>query len=246
MNGSTNGPTNASEILTPSATESGAMRGSRLTPAQRWFSLAEFMLGGAIVIGHNVYHVIPNEVPILFVIGLISLRVRDGGWGVIGLRWPASWRRTVLFALAAAVTRILLGQFVIDPLTAHFWPAAIAPSGSDQITGHLMVALRWLLLVWTFAAFGEEISYRGYLVTRAADVGARSKTAYWAAVLMVSVLFGYGHYYKGPSGMVDSGMAGLVLGAAYLLSGRNLWVCILAHGFIDTFGVVAMFFGLNN
>jgi membrane protease YdiL (CAAX protease family) len=148
-----------------------------------------------------------------------------------------------LFALAAAAVRILLGALVIDPLTARFWPAAIGPSGFDQITGHAMVALRWLVIVWTFAAFGEEIGYRGYLVTRAADVGGRSKVAYWAAVLAVSMLFGIGHYYKGPSGMVDSGMAGLVLGAAYLLSGRNLWVSILAHGFIDTFGVVALFFG---
>jgi membrane protease YdiL (CAAX protease family) len=40
-------------------------------------------------------------------------------------------------------------------------------------------------------------------------------------------------------------MAGLLLGAAYVLSGRNLWVCILAHGFIDTFGVTAVFFGLD-
>jgi membrane protease YdiL (CAAX protease family) len=215
----------------------------QLTPAQRWVSLAEFAIGAAIVIGHNVYHVLPNEVPILFVIGLISLRVRDGGWGVIGLRWPVSWRRTVLIALAAAATRIILSAVLVDPITAHFWPAAKAPSGVEEITGHAMVALRWLLIVWTFAAFGEEISYRGYLVTRAADVGGRSKVAYWLAVLMVSVLFGYGHYYKGPAGVVDSGMAGLVLGTAYLLTGRNLWVCILAHGFIDTFGIVALFFG---
>jgi membrane protease YdiL (CAAX protease family) len=224
----------------------GATGERRLTPRQRWISLAELIVGAGIVIGHNVYHVIPNEVPILFVIGLVSLRVRDGGWGVIGLRLPSSWKRTVLIALAAAATRILLGQFVTDPLTAHFWPPAIAPSGTDQITGHWMVALQWLLLVWTFAAFGEEISYRGYLVTRAADVGDRSRVAYWIAVVLVSVLFGYGHYYKGPSGVVDSGMAGLVLGAAYLLSGRNLWVCILAHGFIDTVGLVAAFCGWGN
>jgi uncharacterized protein len=38
-------------------------------------------------------------------------------------------------------------------------------------------------------------------------------------------------------------MAGLVLAAAYLLSKRNLWVCILAHGLIDTFGVVGLYFG---
>src|SRR5271167_4823999 len=108
-------------------TDSRSSSEGRLPPRQRWISLAEFVVGGAIVIGHNVYHVIPNEVPILFIIGLISLRVRDGGWGVIGLRFPASWWRTVLFALAAAATRILLGQFVTDPLTAHFWPPAVGP-----------------------------------------------------------------------------------------------------------------------
>jgi membrane protease YdiL (CAAX protease family) len=242
----TSGTTDSSETRSLGAVDSSPLPARRLSPAQRWISLAEFVLGGAIVIGHNVYHVIPNEVPILFVIGLISLRVRDGGWGVIGLGWPVSWRRTVLFALVAAAVRLLLGQFVVDPLTARFWPAAVAPSGVNEIAGHAMVALRWLLIVWTFAAFGEEISYRGYLVTRAADTGGRSKTAYWAAVLLVSVLFGYGHYYKGPSGIVDSGMAGLVLGAAYLLSGRNLWVCILAHGFIDTAMVIALFFGWAN
>jgi len=161
----------------------------------------------------------------------------------MGLSWPASWRKTILIALAAATIRILLSAVVIDPVTAHFWPPAIAPGGMNEISGHLLVALRWLLLVWTFAAFGEEIGYRGYLVTRAAEAGGRSKFAWWLAVLAVSVLFGYGHYYKGLAGIIDSGMAGLVLGAAYLWSGRNLWACILAHGFIDTFGVVAVFFG---
>jgi membrane protease YdiL (CAAX protease family) len=71
----------------------------------------------------------------------------------------------------------------------------------------------------------------------------RSKFAWWLAAVLVAVLFGYGHFYKGPSGIVDSGIAGLVLGAAYILSGRNLWVCVLAHGFIDTFAVVAVFVG---
>jgi membrane protease YdiL (CAAX protease family) len=217
-----------------------------LSPAQRWLSLAELVVGSAIVIGHNVYHIIPNEVPILFVLGLISMRLRDGAWTAMGLRWPMSWRRTILFALATAALRILLGALVVDPLTARFWPPAIAPSGTNEITGHVMVALQWLGIIWTFAAFGEEIGYRGYLLNRAADVGGQSKAAYWVGVLVVAVLFGYGHYYKGPSGIVDSGMAGLLLGAAYVLSGRNLWVCILAHGFIDTVGVIAVFFGFDS
>jgi membrane protease YdiL (CAAX protease family) len=237
------GLTDAGGTSAPSKVDSLESQRNRLTPTQRWLSLAELVLGSAIVIGYNVYHILPNEVPILFVLGLVSLRLRDGGWAAMGLCRPGSWQRTILFALGAAAVRILMGALVVDPLTAHFWPVAVAPSGTEQITGHVMVALRWLGIVWTFAAFGEEIGYRGYLLTRAADVGGRSRAAYWAGVLVVAVLFGFGHYYKGPSGMVDSGMAGLVLGAAYVLSGRNLWVCILAHGFIDTFGVVGLFFG---
>jgi uncharacterized protein len=236
---------NASNLVSRTPVDIDTVQSAKpsLSPSQRWLSLAEFALGAAIVLGHNVYSVIPNEVPILFVLGLVSFRLRDGGWAAMGLRWPISWRQTVRFALAAAAARILIGALVVDPITARFWPAAIAPGGMNEITGHPMVALRWLGLVWTFAAFGEEIGYRGYLINRAADVGGRSRISYWVGVLFVAVLFGYGHYYKGPAGIVDSGMAGLVLGAAYVLSGRNLWVCILAHGFIDTFGLVCVYFG---
>jgi len=241
-----NGSIKISETVAQGKIDSIQFQINRLAPSQRWLSLAELAVGSAIVIGHNVYHVIPNEVPILFVLGLLSLRLRDGSWAPMGLGWPISWRRTVLFALGAATLRLLLGALVIDPVTGHFWPSTVAPSGYNEIKGHAMVAFEWFLLIWTFAAFGEEIGYRGYLLTRAADVGGRSKSAYWIAVLVVAVLFGYGHYYKGPSGIVDSGMAGLILGAAYVLSGRNLWVCILAHGFIDTVGVVAAFLGWSS
>jgi membrane protease YdiL (CAAX protease family) len=229
---------------TPAAeNESLQLQHNRPTAVQRWLSLAELIVGGAIVIGHNVYRVIPNEVPILFVLGLISLRLRGGSWAATGLRWPASWRRTLLFALAVAALRILLGGLIIEPVTAHFWPPAVGPGGSNEIHGHAMVALEWLLLIWTFAAFGEEIGYRGYLLTRAAEVCGRSNAAYWAGNIIVAVLFGFGHYYKGPSGILDSSMAGVILGAAFILSKRNLWVCILAHGFIDTVAVVTAFLG---
>jgi hypothetical protein len=128
-----------STILTANG---GAERTRRLTPAHKWISVAELAIGAAIVIGHNVYHVVPNEVPILFVLGLISLRVRDGEWGAMGLGWPDSWRRTILIALAAAAARILLGQFVTDPITAHFWPPAVGPSGFNEISGHWLAAFR--------------------------------------------------------------------------------------------------------
>jgi membrane protease YdiL (CAAX protease family) len=214
-----------------------------VTTKYRPLSAFEFLLGAFIVIGHNVFRILPNEVLILFVLGLLSVRLRDGSWSAIGFKLPESWMRVALIALGAAAARISLGDFVIEPLTGKFWPAPVVPAMANEIAGNPKVAGLALLIVWTFAAFGEEISYRGYLLKRGADAGGGSTAANWIAMLLVSILFGYGHYYKGTSGVIDSGVAGLILGSAYLLSGRNLWVPILAHGFIDTFGVTAAFFG---
>ena len=214
--------------------------------ASRALSTFEFSFGVFIVIGHNVFHIVPNEVIVLSLLGLISIRLRDGTWSAMGFKLPASWRRLVLIAVVAATLRILLGQFLIEPVTGLFWPKPAAPALANEITGNVKMALVALLVVWTFAAFGEEISYRGYLLTRAADIGRRSAASYWIGIVLVSILFGYGHYYKGASGVIDSGVAGLILGSAYMLAGRNLWASILAHGFIDTFGIIDAFFGWSN
>lgn len=217
--------------------EPESWRGSRV------LSAVELLLGAAIVLGHNVWKVVPNEVPVLFVLGLASYRLRDGSFSSIGFRRPDSWIRLLTIAAGAAALRIALGEYVVEPLTSRVWPPIVAPEGINEIAGSPGTAALWLLLVWTWAAFGEEIAYRGYLLGRAADALGRTPAAYAAAVALSSALFGYGHFYKGPAGIVDSGVAGLVLAAAYLLARRSLWAPVLAHGFIDTVGVVALYFG---
>jgi hypothetical protein len=94
----------------------------------RALSAFELLLGAFIVIGHNVFHIVPNEVIVLSVLGLVSIRVRDGCWSAMGLKRPSSWRRILVVALAAATLRITLGQFVVEPITGHFWPAPTAPA----------------------------------------------------------------------------------------------------------------------
>jgi hypothetical protein len=101
----------------------------------RLLSTLEVLLGAGLVIGHNVLRVLPNEVPILVVLALISARLRNGGWQALGFKRPESWPRVVLIALAAATLRILLGEFVIDPFSRHFWPPAALAAGAEHITG---------------------------------------------------------------------------------------------------------------
>jgi len=215
-----------------------------LAPRARWFSFLEFALGVFVVLGHNVFRILPNEVPILFILGWISLRCRNGGWRYAGLSQPKSWWKTVALALVATAILLLGSELVVEPLAHRIWPepervSNVIESGAVGL-GHALISL---LIVWTFAAFGEELSYRGYLLTRAAEVLGRSNLAYWTAMILVSVLFGFGHYYKGPSGVLDSTYSGLVLGTAYLLSGCNLWTPIFAHGIADTVSVLVVFMG---
>jgi membrane protease YdiL (CAAX protease family) len=70
--------------------------------------------------------------------------------------------------------------------------------------------------------------------------------AYWVALFVASVLFGSGHCYQGPAGIFTTACDGFVIGAAYLLSGRNLWVTVLVHSLVDTPGITLLFFGLSD
>jgi membrane protease YdiL (CAAX protease family) len=218
-----------------------------LGAGQRVLSLTEFVIGAAIVIGHNVFRVVPNEVPILFVLGVVSIRLRSGTWKSIGLSRPKSWWLTVLIGLVTAGIVIAVGQFVTEPLAKAMGLHANAGAAANALggmKGDVWTAAKGLGLVWTFAAFGEEVSYRRYLLGRAAEALNNSMAAQWFALVCASVLFGFGHYYQGPAGIFTTGCDGFMIGAAYLLARRNLWVAVFAHGLVDTIGIVLLFFGL--
>jgi membrane protease YdiL (CAAX protease family) len=215
-----------------------------LTSRQRLISLFEILLGAFVVVGHNVLRILPNEVPILFALFWVSFRLRDGGWSVVGLRRPKSWTKVLVMAFIAAFILQAGSQFLIQPIAHRIWPEPEHVSSLLR-PGNLgcEAALRLLAIVWTFAAFGEELGYRGYVLNRAADLGNRSRFAFIAAMIFVAVLFGLGHFYKGPAGVADSTYSGLVLGSVYLLAGRNLWAPFFAHGISDTAAVFAVFMG---
>src|SRR5689334_18068860 len=140
----------------------------RLDARERLLSAAELACAAWIVIGHNVFRIFPNEVPILAVIALVSAKLMRGGFAGLGFRRPTSWRLVIGLAVGAAALRLALGSFVIEPLSAHIWPPIVAPKGASEIPHNLGAALAALGIVWTFAAFGEEIGYRGFILGRAA------------------------------------------------------------------------------
>ncbi len=102
------------------------------------------------------------------------------------------------------------------------------------------------------AGFTEEFFFRGFLQTRV----ERLTGSPWIAVLLVTVAFGLYHVpfaYLNPNwptagdfpaalqlGMVEGGLGGIILGAAYVLWKRNLLACIVLHGMIDAVPIMTM------
>jgi membrane protease YdiL (CAAX protease family) len=198
------------------------------------------LISGALVLGANLFDIVPiSETPWLVILGWFSLRRRGLTWRTLGLRHPGRWITTIGTAFGAAVGLQLASEFVIEPVIGR-------PDLSDfqSLVGNLPGALGMLALVWTFAAFGEELAYRGYVLERAATVGHRSPAGYATAVVAVSALFGLGHFYQGAAGVMGSAVSGLLFGVLYLKGGRNLWLPIIANGFSDTIGLALIYLGL--
>jgi membrane protease YdiL (CAAX protease family) len=86
-------------------------------------------------------------------------------------------------------------------------------------------------VVWLKAALLEELS-RLFLLSRLWKVYPTGIDR-WAALLLSSVLFGLGHIWQGPTGILGTTVIGFILGAHYLRHGRVLPL-IVVHGVYDT------------
>jgi len=86
-----------------------------------------------------------------------------------------------------------------------------------------------LLVLLPIVAFAEELLFRGVLVgALAAGFGLPA----WALAVVSSALFGGSHSAQGAVGVAVTATLGLVLAAAFVLTG-NLAVVVLAHYVID-------------
>lgn len=226
---------------------SGAWRDVTLSALRtKWAAALEILLVVGITLGHRVFRIVPvDETLPIFLLGWVSLWLRRVGWGGIGLRRPANRDRVTLLGIGTGVLLQVLSEFVTEPAITYFTHQTADMSEFAPLVGNLRLAAVYFLLVWTWAAFGEELTYRGYVLNRAADLGGQTGWSWVFGLLLVMGLFGFGHSYQGVAGMIDTGIHGLLFGVLYLVAGRNLWACIIAHGVCDTVAIVLVYFGVG-
>jgi membrane protease YdiL (CAAX protease family) len=174
------------------------------------------------------------------------LKVRGSSWRQIGLDRPQSWKRTILLGIGVLVA-LLVMNIALQVIALNLPGAEVAPidqSRFNPLNGNLALFLILLAASWTTIAFGEEMLYRAFLITQLGDVFPGSKLGTAVVLLFSSLIFGLVHWIEGPLGVINTFAMGLILGAVYLRSGRNLWITIIAHGLANTIRFSFLFLGM--
>ena len=219
-------------------------RPSAVTSRQsKWMALGEFGIVALIFLADRRHLIYFSKTPYLFLLAWISLRLRGAKWRNVGFARYRNWTITLAMGMAAGVLMETFQLLATQPLLVRLTGKQPDLHNFRMLTGNIKLALLGFAFSWTFAAFGEEMVWRGYLMNRVADLGHHTRRAWICSLVAVSIVFGMAHAGQGITGVVEEGIAGVFLGVMYLGTGRNLAVPIIAHGVVDSIDMVLIFLG---
>jgi len=209
----------------------------------KWLIVTELLVVALIFVADAHHLIWFSKTPYLLAFGWASMRLRRVSWRSVGLTKYKTWGTTLLLGLVAGVLLEGFQLFISQPFLIRVLHKKPDLDLFREVTGNLKLTLIYIALTWVLAAFGEEMVYRGYLMNRVADLFNRKRGAWVLSLIIVHVGFGLAHAYQGITGVIDEGLAGLLLGIMYLSTRRNLAVPIVAHGVQDTIDFILIFLG---
>lgn len=168
--------------------------------------------------------------------GYLGLSMHFEGWQTIAWGFAKS-----LLVLMMAMAGFIFGSIIMMNLTGL--PQQADVSGYDFLRGNLALFLVSLTSIYFFSSFGEEVIYRGFLITRLEELfGGNRKALAWA-VLVSSLVFGLAHFGWGAAGMVQTTFMGFALAISFIIFKRNLWILVAAHAYMDSALIWPLYFG---
>jgi membrane protease YdiL (CAAX protease family) len=170
------------------------------------------------------------------IVAWLLIRLRGETLADIGLRRPKSWARTIIAGILIAAV-VFLGIYVSEKAGLHR-----DLSRFKALQGNLKLTLETVIYVLIGAGFYEEFMFRGFLMQGLAMCFGGSRSAWSAALVIQGVVFGALHSYQNPIGMLITGTLGMLVGIVVIVSGRNLWIAIIAHGLNDASHSILFYF----
>lgn len=233
--------------------------GARLL-INKWLQLLEIIIVFSppvlVIFGYRTMHL---ESPMLLIAGIwisntimllmvwIGIKMRRQSWQSIGLYFgqpkfsQVGWLvlKSILI-LVFAIAAFIVGAIVMANIVGI--PESADMTKYNYLSSNLPLLLISLAGVYIASSFGEEVVYRGFLMTRLQDLfGGNSKGTLLTVLVLSSIIFGFAHFEWGVTGIVQTTFMGAALGAAFLWNKRRLWSLVLAHGYMDTLLMVQLY-----
>lgn len=205
----------------------------------------ELALVALVFVGDEQGFIPLSKTPFLFAIGWTSMWVRGISWRSAGLSLPAGWPRLAAIGFVAGVAMWCLEFYGIQTLLQRMTGELPDLGVFKAVVGNFRNLMILLAANIVLAAFGEEMVWRGYALPRVAGLFGDGQKAWIAAIIVVNAAFGFAHIYQGLPGVIEAAWAGVLLGALYLATGRNLVAPIIAHGVSNNIDFIMIYLGLH-
>lgn len=160
-------------------------------------------------------------------------------WSKFGIGQKIN-RKTVLKSLLITLAFFIGFSVVIDPILQHYF-GNFDLSSVEDIRGNLGGYIAIMIIMWVFAAFGEEFLFRGYYMKALAELLGSANKSWLLSAIITSVYFGISHAYQGTVGMISVFLWSLIISLIFNKNRNNLLLLVLIHGFSDTIGLTLLY-----
>lgn len=133
----------------------------------------------------------------------------------------------------------------IDPVLQYYL-GDFDLSSLEDIRGNFVGYFILMIVMWIFAAFGEEFLFRGYYMKSLAELFGNSNKNWLISAFITSVYFGISHIYQGRAGMVSTFLWSFFISLLFNKNRNNLLLLVLIHGFNDTIGLTLIYLNKDN
>jgi membrane protease YdiL (CAAX protease family) len=152
-------------------------------------------------------------------------------WSFAGIGQKLNFK-TIIKSVWIAVIFFFVTGFIDTIIQNHL--GAHDLSSLDDIRGDFGSYLGMMVMMWVFAAFGEELLFHGYYMQRFAKLFGDTNKAWLLSGILIAIYFGISHGYQGLSGIIGVGIGSLFFAFLYYKNRSNLLLLVLVHGIYDS------------
>tara|TARA_E500000318_G_scaffold110628_1_gene126670 strand:+ start:5285 stop:5965 length:681 start_codon:yes stop_codon:yes gene_type:complete len=149
-------------------------------------------------------------------------------------------RKTILTGTFLALVFFAVFSLFIDPVLQSFF-GEYDLSSLEDIRGNIGGYIALMIIMWIFAALGEEFLFRGYYMKALAELLGNSSKAWWASAIVTSMYFGISHAYQGAIGVVSVFLWSLCMSVIFIKKRNNLLLLVAIHGIYDSIGITLLY-----